>query len=366
MHRLVEMIKQSPPVDVSAPYDVDGVAGKTIVITGGASGFGAAFARKWAAHGAHIMIGDINDKAGEEFVAELRTSTGSEHHHYKHCDVSDWQSQVSFFQAAARLSPTGGIDCVVANAGIGEIAGATTGWGLENPTGLDAESPPPPLLLTLDINLKGVLYTTTLAIYWLQRNGADEGAAGGATRLPSKGDRHLLLIGSVASMLPLVGQVQYTAAKHAVMGVFRSLRGSVWRQGIRVNLLCPYFVETNIMPAAGLLMMAGGGLGTVEDVVDAGTRLVADGAIVGRALVVGPRMHVVDGEDGESRLTGVPRKGDEGGQGIWECYAHDFDSVEVFVWKYTRLLNDIVRINGWTGWLKDVINILFFRKAGRK
>ena len=48
MYNIVETIKQSPPLDPTAPYDeASGLAGKTIVITGGASGFGAAFARRW-------------------------------------------------------------------------------------------------------------------------------------------------------------------------------------------------------------------------------------------------------------------------------------------------------------------------------
>jgi hypothetical protein len=56
-YRLVEEIRQSPPVDTSAPYDAAWVAGKTILITGGASGFGEGFFRKWADHGANVIIG---------------------------------------------------------------------------------------------------------------------------------------------------------------------------------------------------------------------------------------------------------------------------------------------------------------------
>ena len=99
-NRLVETIHQSPPVDVNKPYDASTLRGRTILVTGGSSGFGAAFARHWAAHGANLIIGDINDRLGESLVAELRTITGpgspggggggGGQHHFVHVDVTDW------------------------------------------------------------------------------------------------------------------------------------------------------------------------------------------------------------------------------------------------------------------------------------
>jgi len=113
-NNLVEVTRQSKPVDTSDPYDATWVAGKTIVITGGASGFGEGFFRKWAENGANVIIGDINDARGKALVEEVRMKTRSHHHHYLHCDVTNWQSQVDFFRTAAELSPHGGIDAVVA------------------------------------------------------------------------------------------------------------------------------------------------------------------------------------------------------------------------------------------------------------
>jgi NAD(P)-dependent dehydrogenase (short-subunit alcohol dehydrogenase family) len=369
-NRVVDLARQSKPVDVTAPYDKNGVKGKTILITGGASGFGAAFAREWAKHGAYIMVGDINDEAGEKFVAELREMSGSEHHHYHHCDVSDWQSQVNFFKAAVSFSPTGAIDAVVPNAGIGDPFAPQSGIGFENPHGLDGEDPPAPWLKVMDINLTGVMYTIHLALFWLPKNGAaskeTERGNGSLPQPRSDGsipDRHILLIGSVASMIPLVGQVQYTASKHAVMGIFRSLRGSSYQHGVRVNMLCPYFVDTPIMPPGSLLMLAGSGLGRIEDVVDAGTRFMADASIRGRALVVGPRVTVDETDEGEYRIVDVPERGEWHGQALWECYAHDFNNVEMFVYKYTKLLNNIVRFRGWSGWWSDISYRLWGKKG---
>ena len=89
-NNLVDIVRQSKPVDTSEPYDVTWVAGKTIVITGGASGFGEGFFRKWADAGANVVIGDVNIKRGERLVEEVRNKTGSKNHHFIHCDVTSW------------------------------------------------------------------------------------------------------------------------------------------------------------------------------------------------------------------------------------------------------------------------------------
>lgn len=162
---VVESIKQSSPIDLSEPYDPSWVAGKTILITGGASGFGEGFFRKWAQHGANVIIGDVNSVRGAALVEEVRRETGSRNHHFLKCDVADWQSQVEFFREACKLSLSGGIDAVVANAGIPDFPSV-----LENPEGLDADAPPKPDLKCFDVDLIGVLYTAHLAWFYLPRN----------------------------------------------------------------------------------------------------------------------------------------------------------------------------------------------------
>lgn len=196
---VVDMIKQSPPIDTTAPYDAAWVIGKTIIITGGASGFGAAFAQKWAANGANIIISDISAVAGEKLAAELRKETSNPNHHFIKCDVTNWQSQVDLFKTAVKLSPNQAIDAVVANAGISGMP------GFDDPKGLDAEEPPEPVYKVVDINLKGVMYTTQLAYFWLKKNTAKNASVDskpGATYVP---DRHILLVGSIASLCPIPG-----------------------------------------------------------------------------------------------------------------------------------------------------------------
>jgi NAD(P)-dependent dehydrogenase (short-subunit alcohol dehydrogenase family) len=350
------------PVNTTTQYDPAGVAGKTILITGGASGFGAAFARTWAKHGAHIIIGDVNMVAGEELVAELRTSTGSEHHHFQHCDVTNWQSQVELFKLAARVSPTGGIDCVVPNAGIGHDGSMPGKAGFEEPQNLDADKPPAPKFKVIDVNLTGVMYTVHLALFWLPRNTAAKLADEPPTWPPR--DRHILLIGSIASLLPLVGSAQYTASKHALTGLFRSLRGTAFYKGIRVNMICPYFVDTNLVASSVLFFLAGSGLAELSDVVDAASRFVADQTLIGRAVVIGPRIKVEDGKDGEVKLVEIPGMPSYGqwGKGVWDCYIHDYEHAEAIIYRYTRLLLGLAKVRGWFGWAKDVVSIFLFRR----
>jgi NAD(P)-dependent dehydrogenase (short-subunit alcohol dehydrogenase family) len=129
-NNLVEITRQSAPVDTTAPYDASWVAGKTILITGGASGFGEGFSRHWAKNGANIVVGDIGDARGRAMIEDLRKTTGNRNHHYIHCDVTNWQSQVDFFKTAVKLSPSGGIDAVVANAGIVDNVMSHCSWNV--------------------------------------------------------------------------------------------------------------------------------------------------------------------------------------------------------------------------------------------
>lgn len=415
-NRMVESIHQSPPVDCTLPYTTTTLRGKTILLTGGASGLGAACARTWAAAGANLIIGDIADADGEALVAELRstsssnstTTDSSSQHHFIHVDVTSWQSQAALFQEAVRLSPTGELDAVVASAGISDKFGTITGKGFENPVDLDKPNPPAPSLKCVEVNLIGVMYTAHLALFWLQQNNTTSTSTTTTTDTTAKKetttkdtrdsrDRHLLLIGSGAGLFALPGVPEYVTSKHGVTGLFRSLRMLSYRQGIRVNMLCPYFVDTPILPNRAVAMLAGLGLATLEDTVDGATRLMAatttttttgqsqsqSQRIAGRALFIGPRASLLqkvlpdreytdDGEDAEvvEDVTGevlVDEHVAAGkGQGVWDVYAHDYETSDYFIRRYVRVLNTIAAIKGWIGFWKEFVHALFFRKDRSK
>lgn len=258
-----------------------------------------------------MIIGDINVNKGDQLVRHVSKETGNPNLHFFYCDVTDWQSQVQFFKDAVRVSPTGGIDTVIANAGIVD-AGPT----IEKPEGLDRPNPPPPDLKVLDVNLKGVLYTTHLALFWLPRNPNSSPTNPNCDPAKTDRDRHLLLLSSMAGIWPIPSQTLYATSKHAVVGLYRNLRSSCFMLGIRVNLICPYFIDTPLITTTGRMLLAGGATGQAEDVVEAATRFVADPRIAGRAVVVGPKLKVAKNADGEWDLVESEEKtGEE--RAIW-------------------------------------------------
>lgn len=353
-------IRQSPPLDFNNIPDDGWVKDKTILITGGASGFGAAFLKRWAIAGANVIIGDINVQAGDQLIRSLRNETGNPNLHFVHCDVTDWQSQVNFFKEAIKLSLHGGIDTVVANAGISGGGGVH----LEKPEGLDAANPPPPDLATLNVNLTGVVYTTHLALYWLQRNPGSAPANPKCDPSHTYRDRHLLLIASVAGFLPLPGFALYGASKHAVVGLYRCLRGTSFSNGVRTNLICPYFTNTPLLNAGARAILAGSVVGTVDSVVEAATRFTADPRVVGRAVSVGPKVEVVEGADGEWILaedhnaTGKEKD-------IWEVYPHDYENNDHFQRTIIAIYNRATEKRGWLGLAVDMAGAIFYGLRAR-
>lgn len=353
IHSAEAIVRQSSPLDFRNIPDDGWVKDKTILITGGASGFGAGFLKRWAIAGANVIIGDVNVQAGDQLIRSLRKETDNTNLHFLHCDVTDWQSQVDFFKQAVKLSPHGGIDTVVANAGIG--GGRTP--QLEKPEGLDAANPQPPDLSVLNVNLTGVVYTTHLALFYLQRNPNSAPANPKCDPAQTHRDRHLLLISSIAGFLPLPGASLYGASKHAVLGLYRSLRATSFAHGVRVNVVCPYFTDTPILNTFVRVVLAGSVVGTSDDVVEAATRFTADPRVVGRAISTGPKLRVVQDGDGEWSLAEDEREvGVE--KALWEVYPHDFENVDKFQRTLIGIFNRATEKRGWVGWAVDLVGAI--------
>ena len=141
-------------------------------------------------------------------------------------------------------------------------------------------------------------------------------------------------------------------------------------------MICPYFIETPLIPAGGRALLAGGAIGKPEDVVDAGTRLMSDESIVGRALVVGPKVKIND----EWEL--LPANSDKQEIANWEAYAHDYEEVgklvltsqflrlltmpDAFTARLVRMLNQVERARGWIGYFSDIVRVVLFGTGLRK
>lgn len=192
------------------------------VDTGGANGIGACTVRLLRENGAKIVFGDYDAKAGEALASELGDDVT-----FLKVNVAEYADNVALFKLAREKY--GHVDHAVAVAGVGERGE----WYAENLSVEDVEDPPP--RTTIDINLVGVLYFVRVALPYLklERKGSE--------------DKSVVIVGSAAGFRESPGLPVYNATKHGVQGVMRSLRKSLYNsQKIRINVLCPGVVDTNM------------------------------------------------------------------------------------------------------------------------
>lgn len=185
------------------------------VITGGNRGIGLGMARGLAHAGARVVIWSRNEARNREAVAELE-GLGAQALGVG-CDVTDPASVAEAVETTA--NSFGRIDSFFANAG-------TTGVA-KFPEALDLDE----WHRVVDVNLTGVFVTTRAIADHLIQQGA-----GGS----------IVLTGSIVARVALPLAPHYTATKGAVLSYGRALAGRLGRHNIRVNVLAPGFVETEM------------------------------------------------------------------------------------------------------------------------
>ena len=200
---------------------------RSVVITGGGSGFGRATALKLAAEGARLAVGDLDAAAAAE-TARLARERGAEAIALA-LDVTQEASVKDFTDRA--LGAYGRIDGAFNSAGVLGPVGPMAGVALA-----DFER-------VMAVNVRGVWLCMQAQIRAMLLKPAPEGGYSIVNAASVAG-----LVGS--PMLPA-----YTASKHAVVGITRAAARGYGRNGIRVNCVCPGPVET---PLAGPLFGAEG------------------------------------------------------------------------------------------------------------
>jgi len=187
------------------------LANKVAVITGAASGIGAATAKTFVEQGARVVLGDIQDELGASLAEALG---GTEHATFCHCDVTDERQVEAMVETA--VSQYGGIDIMFNCAG---IVGAV---------GPMSTTPAAEWKLTIDIMLNGVFY----------------GMKHASRHMKAAGSGSIISMSSTAGVMGGLGPHAYAAAKHAVVGMTKNLAAEVGSCGVRVNCIAPAGMAT--------------------------------------------------------------------------------------------------------------------------
>jgi NAD(P)-dependent dehydrogenase (short-subunit alcohol dehydrogenase family) len=190
--------------------------GKVVVVTGAASGIGAAICQKFGEAGSKIGLLDM-DEAGVKAAAGGLKDAGIDAVGIR-CDVVDEAQCRSAIDQI--IEHFGGIDILVNNAGITQRSAF-----VNTKTSVYRK--------VMAVNFFGSLYCTKAAIDSLiARQGI------------------IIVIESLAGVSPLLGRTGYCASKHALHGFFTSLRSELRDSGVHIMLACPGFVKTNLQTRA--------------------------------------------------------------------------------------------------------------------
>jgi 3-oxoacyl-[acyl-carrier protein] reductase len=241
---------------------------KVVLITGGAAGIGRATALRFAEEGAQVIIGDVNEAAGQETVKEL----GPEAAFYQ-VNVADRQAVQDWVDAV--VASYGRIDILINNAGIlrdGQLVKFKEGALVGQMSEADFD-------LVISVNLKGV-FNCSQAV---------------APVMIKQGSGVILNATSVVGLDGNFGQTNYVATKSGVIGMTKVWARELGRYGIRVNAVAPGFTATEILVSMPQKIIDGmkartplGRLGDPRDIANAYFFLASDQAsfITGETLRV--------------------------------------------------------------------------------
>jgi 2-hydroxycyclohexanecarboxyl-CoA dehydrogenase len=182
--------------------------GRKALVTGGASGIGAAIAARLAAEGAQVWVGDVNVEGAERVAGEVAG-------HPLELDVTELSS------AQAALEATGTLDILVNNAGTDEF-------------GFFTYTTPEQWQKVLSVNLGGVLNCTFAALGGMQEAGYGR----------------IVSISSEAGRVGSKGSAVYSAAKGGIVAFMKAIARENARYGVTANSIAPGPIETPLLMGA--------------------------------------------------------------------------------------------------------------------
>lgn len=199
--------------------------GQHVLVTGGSSGIGKACAQRYRAEGATVYVADLRPQSSDEIQLDV-------------ADPDAWRALV------ASLPP---LDLVHLNAGI-----TTPGRGLAD---------------VVDAPLSEVSDDAYRAIVGVNLDGVFFGARAVLPAMVERGSGNLVVTASMAGLGGMPGDVAYTATKHAVVGLVKSLGATLEQSGhsgVCVSALCPGFVDTPLVPDAAKEFATSLGMPVIE------------------------------------------------------------------------------------------------------
>lgn len=231
--------------------------GKTAIVTGAASGFGAGIARRFAAEGAAVVVADINGDGAAAITGEITAGGGRAV--ACRADVTDDSDTAAM--VAAAVDGFGGLDIVVNNAGMPQFNG--------------------PMLDTDEATFDRIFAVNVKSLYL--------SAVHTVPVLRARGGGVILNTASTAGLRPRPGLVWYNASKGAVITLTKAMAVELAAEQIRVNALCPVAGETPMLVdfmggdtpekrAQFVDSVPMGRLAVPEDIADAALYLASDEA----------------------------------------------------------------------------------------
>jgi 3-oxoacyl-[acyl-carrier protein] reductase len=229
--------------------------GKVALITGAGSGIGRAIATLFAEEGARVIANDVNEKAARETVQALGAARSGAR--AIQADVADSGEVKAMFAEVER--EFGSLDVLVNNAGIGSAGTSTadrdtlrdrsdarimellSGQGIQTHWDITQTMTDETWHRMIAVHLNGTFFCTREAL-----------------RLMSRHDQGVIInLSSVAGLMGLENVPHYSAAKAGILGFTRAVAREVGSRKIRVNAICPGFIDTPMtQPMSDLMRKA--------------------------------------------------------------------------------------------------------------